>query len=152
MKTPSKTKFQATLDSRNFFVNLISIVLLAFTANGLPISVEPGDIIDAISTQDFGLILGVILPNFLNPIMKLINKTANWGWGFLKSTNFWTQTLTTLLVGLELISLQFPTGAAQEIIDAVFSGDIGLIIAALAINILNPLLHFFRNKEETTPA
>ena len=97
---------------------------------------------DAISARDIGAIFSVVLLNFLNPVMKLINKTAKWSWDFLKSVNFWTQLATVILVGLSLLGVVFPQGAAAGIVEAVFSGEANLIITAIAVNVINPLYHF----------
>lgn len=135
----SKTK--DVLSSRNFFVTLINLVLLAFAYNNLPIDVSADVILDTISAGDLGAIVGLIVTNLLNPILRIISG-AGWSWGFLKSANFWTQALTVLLGVLATSGIMFPDGAAGNIVGAV-GGPITVLISMLFINLVNPLLHFF---------
>lgn len=139
-------KVLSTLDSRNFFVSLVSIFLLSFELNGLSTGADPGQVVDAISAKDIGLIASLVLLNFLNPVLKLIQKTASWSWAFLKSPNFWTQVGTTVIAGLAMLGIQFPDGAASEVVSSIFSGDVQAIMIALVINVINPLYHFFFDK------
>lgn len=148
MATAAKiTKLQATLDSRNFFVSLVSLILLTFELNNIGTGADPDQIVEAVSAGDFGRILSIFFLNFLNPIMKLISKAATWTWNFLKSTNFWTQVITTVLTAVAMLGVVFPEGAAANLSDAFLGGEIGVILTALIINVVNPIIHFFRNKK-----
>jgi hypothetical protein len=151
MKTTKFTKLQATLDSRNFFVSLISLVLLTLEANDLSIGTDADSVYDAFASGELGRILSLVLINFLNPLMKIIRGEAGWSWGFLKSWNFRTQALTAVLIFFTGIGVVFPEGAASNLIDALAGGELNLIILALAANIINPFLHFFRDKAEDAP-
>lgn len=151
-----QTKTQATLDSRNFFVSLLSIIFLAFAANGADVSPEaPGEIYDAIDSGNLTAILLTIITNALNPILKIVRQKT-WSWSFLRSVNFWTQLGTVILIGLSAFGILFPDGASAAIVEAIFGGNIGTIITALGINIINPLWHWFfdrkKPQEPTTPA
>ena len=106
MKTTTFTKLQATLDSRNFFVSLISLVLLTLEANDLSIGTDADSIYDAFAS---------------------------------------------VLIFFTGIGVVFPEGAASNLIDALAGGELNLIILALAANIINPFLHFFRDKAEDGP-
>jgi hypothetical protein len=146
-------KFQETMGSKNFFVSLTTLILLVLEANGLGIDATGGEIVDAISSQDIGAIISVVVLNLLNPITKLLQQGVNWSWAFLKSMNFWTQAVTTVLVGVTLAGITFPESAANSIVEAVFSNEFNAIGTTIVINILNPLYHFFfdKPKEEEPP-
>lgn len=136
-------KLQATLNSRNFFVSLISVVLLAFELNNLSLGADAGQIVDTVGSGDVGRIAALFLVNFLNPILKLIQKTAEWSWNFLRSPNFWTQLVTVILVALTGLGITFPDGAAGNLVESIFSGEFQVIAIAAVVNVLNPLYHFF---------
>lgn len=142
------TKITSTLESRNFFVSLVSIVLLALEANNLSLGTDAGTIIDTVASADVGRIVSLVLVNFLNPIMKIVTKTASWSWDFLKSPNFWTQVATVVLVGLSLLGILFPEGAAANIVQAIFGKEFLAIAVALVINLINPLYHFIFDRKK----
>ena len=137
------------LDSKNFFVSLITLILLPFTLNGLELPADAsqvsGVVYDALISGNIGTIIAVVLPNLVNPLMKWIqNGISGWSWGFIKSTNFWTQALTVLIIVLTGIGFVFPDGAAGNLIDAVFSGEFGAIASAFVINVVNVVYHFIK--------
>lgn len=136
-------KIRATAGSQNFFVSLISVFLFALDINNLGINVSAEQILEAIQSGESNAII-LIIVNLVNPILKLINRTAEWSWDFLKSQNFITQALTVLLLGATyFIGIQFPEGAATEVVGAFGTGAITAILAAVVINIVNPIIHFF---------
>lgn len=137
-------KVTETLGSRNFFVSLVSLILLSLELNSLPTGADPGTIVDVIQNPDIGRIVSIIFLNFLNPVMKIISKTAVWDWGFLKSMNFWTQVITVVLTGVAMLGIVFPDGAAAAMVEAVFGGEFNAIWVAFGMNILNPIYHFFQ--------
>lgn len=146
-----KTK-KNRLDSSNFFVTLITLILLPLMANGLDLPLPADEVADqlvtAVSAGDIGAIIAVVLPNIINPVMYWINNAwSGWSWGFLKSVNFWTQALTAILILLTGFGLMFPEGAAANLIDSLFGGEITAIILALVVNIINPFIHFFKGKK-----
>lgn len=143
-------KLTATLNSRNFFVSLISIILMAIELNGFNVSTDAGTIYDAIDAGQVSTIVSIFFVNFLNPILKLASKTASWTWNFLKSPNFLTQVVTVILIGLTGFGIAFPDGAAAAVIDSVFQGGFQTIVVALVINVLNPLYHFFFDRPPAT--
>lgn len=152
-KVVKMNKFQATMGSKNFFVSLTTLILLILESNGLGINATGEEIVDAISSQDIGAIIGVVVLNLLNPITKLLQQGVDWSWDFRKSANFWTQAVTTILVGVTLAGIVFPESAASAIVEAVFSNDFNAIGTAIVVNILNPLYHFFfdKPKDEEDP-
>lgn len=146
-----KSKLQATLGSQNFFVSLISVMLLAFELNNLSLNVTADQVVDTVSSGDVGRIAALFLVNFLNPILKLVQKTAEWSWNFLKSPNFWTQIVTVILVALTGLGIAFPDGAAGNLVEGIFSGEFEVIAIAAVVNVLNPLYHFFFDRTKEAP-
>lgn len=137
-------KFRETLGSKNFLVSLISIFVLALNSNGAGIPDGASEYLaDAIVSADLNAILSVIFVNFANPLFKII-KSKKFDGGFLKSVNFWVQSLTVGLMVAVGYGFSFPESAASEIVNAIFGGNVGAIITALVINIGNPLWHFFQ--------
>ena len=142
-----ESKWAATLNSRNFFVSIISIILLMLEFNDLSTGVDAETIWEAFTSADLGRILSIVLVNFLNPIMKIIRGEASWSFGFLKSKNFWTQSLTAIFVLLAGLGIVFPDGAASALVEAIFGGQFEIISLAIVVNIINPLWHFIFDRD-----
>lgn len=141
-----KNKIKSTLDSRNFFVNLLSLVFYVLALNGAEVNAGAGEsIVDAFQTKEVFAIIAALVPNLINPIMKIAKN--GFSFAFLKSKNFWVQFTNLALGTLVYFGLQFPEGAASEILEIVFNGDWGALITAISINILTPLYYFFFKKE-----
>lgn len=142
------SKVDATLDSRNFFVSIISIIFTALAGQGVNI-INPelisGEVYDAIITGQIGTLLSVLFVNFINPMIKIVRQKT-WSWAFLKSVNFWTQFATVGLLGLASFGIVFPEGAASEVVISIFGGNFETIMIATVINFLNPLWHFFKKQ------
>lgn len=141
-------KILATAGSQNFFVSLISLFLLSFELNGLSTGADPNGIYEALASGEIGRITSILLLNFLNPILKLVQNSATWSWDFLKSKNFLTQAATAVLSAVTLLGIEFPDGAAAEVVDGFFGGTFETVAVALVINVLNPLWHFFFDRED----
>jgi hypothetical protein len=136
-----------SLKSQNFFVSLVTLVLLAFEANNLTLNVSADQIVDTFLTRDAGAILSLVVLNFANPILKLISRTAEWDWGFTRSANFWTQVATVVLAGIAIFGLEFPEGAGPELVQAYYTNQFSIISVAIVINLVNPIYHFLKKKE-----
>lgn len=137
------------LDSRNFFVSILTLIFLPFVDNGLELPATAaeasGEIVDAILSGNVTVIIGAVLPNLINPIMKLFqNGWTGWSWAFLRSANFWTQALTVAILVLTGYGFMFPDGAADNLISAIFGGQFNAISVAIVINVINPAYHFIK--------
>jgi len=139
-----------SIQSQNFFVSLVTLILLAFEANALSVNVGAEQIVSVLASKDAGAIISLFVLNFINPIMKLLNKTQEWDWGFIKSPNFWTQALTVVLAAVAIFGLQFPGDAAPELVSAYYSQQFSIISVAVVINIINPIYHFLKSKQNDT--
>jgi uncharacterized membrane protein len=64
-----------------------------------------------------------------------------------KSTNFWTNVITFVLVSLELVlGVAFPDSAATEIVNSIFTGQFDLIAIAFGTQVINFVYHLFIDK------
>lgn len=136
------------LKSSNFWVNIINLMLGFFVVWGSPVDLSGAEVLDTIFTKDIGLI-SLMVVNFINPIKKIIANGAYKDLAFLKSRNFMSQALTALFSGLaSFTAVSIPLEGAEPIADALVSGDIGMIISAIGLNVVNFLVHFFEKKEE----
>ena len=138
---------KSVLQSKNFLVSIITLVLLAFEANSLQVNVKPEQVADVLLNRDLGAIIALVVMNFLNPIMKLATKAAKWDWGFVKSPNFWTQGLTVVLVLIASFGIDFPKNAAPALVTAYYSKQFTVIAMALLINVVNPIYHFVKDRQ-----
>ena len=146
---PNETKVTATLNSRNFWISIISIIFTGLGAQGIDM-MEPelisGEIYDAIIKGQVGTLISVLFVNFINPVIKIVRQKT-WSWSFLRSVNFWVQFATVGLLGLASFGIVFPEGAAAEVVGSFFGGNFETIAIATIINILNPLWHFFQKNK-----
>jgi uncharacterized membrane protein len=146
MTATRKEKIKQTLDSRNFFVSLVSLILLAFTSNGLEVGVNSDQIVNIIGSNDMGAIVALLAVNFFNPVLRLLSKGFKFEWTFLKSPNFLTQVFTVLLALIALLGVVFPPDAANQVSEAFSTHEFAPIAMALVINVANPIWHFFFDK------
>lgn len=137
-----------SLKSQNFFVSLVTLLLLAFEANNLSVNISAQTVVDTLLTRDAGAILSLLVLNFANPILKLISNASAWSWKFTRSPNFWTQIITVALAATALLGLEFPADAAPELVSAYYTNQFSIISVALVINLINPIYHFIKNKRD----
>lgn len=140
-------KTKSPLQSRNFFVSIVSLILLAFQANKINFDIGAGEIVDVIMSKDLGAILSLAVVNLINPIMKLASKSTTWDWGFTRSANFWTQVLTVILVLIAGFGIPFPENASADLIAAWATKEFSVVAIAIILNVVNPLYHFFVKKK-----
>lgn len=147
IQTP-KGKLFDMAGSSNVLVSIITLFILALNLNGASIPEGAAhSIADAFASQNMIAIISVLVPNLVNPILKIIRAG---GWSFdriKKSMNFWTQAATVVLAGISGFGIAFPDGAAAEIVNAISIGDFGVIAIAFVINVINPLYHYFFDKK-----
>ena len=132
-------KLQAIAESRNFGVTLLSIVFLAFSYNGIEINPDQAaqTLWDALAGGDLALLFPVLLTNVINPILSFVKN--GFSFGFIKTLNFWTQAATFVILLLTGYGFVFPQGAAADVVNTIFGGNLTAIIVALLINVVNPV-------------
>jgi len=111
-------KISSTLDSRNFFVTIISMVLIALQFNAIETGYTADGIYDLFKDSTLTSALVYVVVNFLNPIIKLVNKfiTKSFDWTFVKSQNFITQILSAVTILLSLFLDDVATGLVSTLI------------------------------------
>lgn len=121
------------LQSKNFWVTIISIVFGFLYTNGIEIGLTPDEFATKILGSNTFELAIFIAVNLFNPILKTINKIKSglWSWEFVYSANFQTQ-----------------VGSITTIIVTAYLGEVkaGLILA-LIFNLWNLLKHFLINKD-----
>jgi hypothetical protein len=138
--------------SANTINQIVTAILLAFTANGLQVNVDmtAAQIAGAVTSAQWS-VLGMVAVNLGTAIFywvqNLKDKSFNF-WAFLHSKNWWL-TFTNGVVGVLLyLGVPVPEGANAAVIDSVFSqtGIYGIIIAALA-NVVFPVIQNYVAKK-----
>ena len=92
------------LNSKNFLVSVLTLIALFASYFGVELPNSPETIVDSATGLSFiGIIMSVVLPNFLNTTVKLIQNWKEFGFnfGFLTSPNFATQFSTVVLTLLD---------------------------------------------------
>lgn len=92
------------LNSKNFIVSVLTLVALFTSYFGVELPNTPEAIVDSAAGLGFiGIITSVVLPNFFNTTVKLIQNWKEFGFnfGFLTSPNFATQFSTVVLTLLD---------------------------------------------------
>lgn len=150
-------EIKSTLESKNFFVSLLTLAFMFLGSNEIFLNVTPEQLVDQLENGSlFTIIVSIIIPNLFNPVLKIIQKIkdGSFTWDFLKSVNFWTQVITVVLLGSTLLfPFEFPTDAAGNLVTAWDAGFIPFL-GAVVVNIINPIWHFFTGKKKVvaTPA
>lgn len=128
-------KISSTLDSRNFFVTILSMVLVALQFNAIETGYTAEGIYDLFKDANLTSALVLVIINFLNPIIKLVNKivTKTFNWEFLKSQNFTTQVLSLITIILAVFLDQVETG----------------LVSALILNAWNLISHIVQKNKST---
>lgn len=126
-------KLTSTLDSRNFFVTVLSIVLAALQFNSIETGYTAEGVYDLFKDANLSSALVLIIVNFLNPLIKVFSKitSKSFNWGFVKSQNFGTQVLSLVTVVL------------MSFFDEVAVG----LISVLVLNVWNLVSHILTKDE-----
>jgi hypothetical protein len=129
-------KVSATLNSRNFFVTLISMVLIALQFNSIEAGYTADGIYDLFKDVNLTSALVLIVINFLNPIIKIVNKVVDktFSWAFIKSQNFTTQVLSMVTIVLSIFLDEVTTG----------------LVSALILNVWNLVSHILQKDKNDT--
>ena len=126
-------KLSATLGSQNFFITILSIVLLGLQSNGIETGYTADGIFALFEDQNLTSALVLVVINFLNPIIKLVNSIVKktWSWAFIRSQNFQTQLLSVVTILLSLFLDEVSTG----------------IVISIVLNIWNLVVHLIEKNE-----
>jgi len=130
----------------NFKIAVASLILGVFAMwNGDSIGIDPANIIESIDSGDISVILlGLI--NLAQPLIKIV-KEKLYNFEFLKSRNFLTNVVTVLLVALNNYVSPEISDDPTAIIDAIESGGVGTIAAAVIMHLVNFINHSLEKKD-----
>lgn len=117
------------VESINFYTALLTFILLPLAYNG--VDVDPtltGGVVEDIFNKNYNALV-VALPQLITIGMKLVGKiqAKAFSWEFLKSKNFITQALTTIIMVLVFFG--------------IISAEMGATLSGL-IHFLNTAVHF----------
>lgn len=93
-------KFFDVLKSQNFLVTIYTIITSIFAYNQVTLTVDPADISASFNDSSTDAIITTAILLFLNPTIKIIRSIGENGFntGFLKSSNFWVQVGSAILL------------------------------------------------------
>lgn len=148
-------KKKTSLESQNFLTNVIILAFMGLGVNGIDTALNPGEFALAVLARDMEFLISVALPAIITITFKVTKNIQAKTFSFarmIKSPNFITQAITVLALLVGGIGIILPPDAPQALTGAIFSGSIGVIIAAVVLNVLNPLWHWLQNRTKKDPA
>jgi hypothetical protein len=124
-------KIAEVLSSQNAFVNLLSILLLAFSTNDIVIEQTPEELVNMFQGKTGVQIVMILFLNFFTPLSKLVQKLikSEFSLEFIKSRNFQTQLLSLITI----------------IVGAFLSEPLTAIVVALVLQVWNLVSHLIKS-------
>jgi len=124
-------KLAEVLSSQNAFVNLLSILLLAFSTNDIVIEQTPEELVNMFQGKTGVQIVMILFLNFFTPLSKLVQKLikSEFSLEFIKSRNFQTQLLSLITI----------------IVGAFLSEPLTAVVVALVLQVWNLISHLIKS-------
>jgi hypothetical protein len=124
-------KIAEVLSSQNAFVNLLSILLLAFSTNDIVIEQTPEELVNMFQGKTGVQIVMILFLNFFTPLSKLVQKLikSEFSLEFIKSRNFQTQLLSLITI----------------IVGAFLSEPLTAVVVALVLQVWNLVSHLIKS-------
>lgn len=147
-----QTKYFAA-NSKDFIAHLVIAGLAIFAALGVsfPQNVDTlgPELVTAFSTSGVYALFGVFLTAVAMPVYNWVRKGQKVD--FLRSVisdpNTVTYLVAALFSGLALLGINIPSGAAQNIVSAVFARDWSALVAIIFSAVLQPVWRFFVDRK-----
>ena len=131
-----KNKVSQVFDSKNFYVTIIGMVLLALEGNNILVSQSADEIYNIFESNEGFELISILTVFFANPLFKLVSKiiAKEFSFDFFFSSNFQTQIVTFLTV----------------LVTAFIGNDelLAGIAVSLIINVVNLISHLVKNKKD----
>ena len=131
-----KNKVSQVFDSKNFYVTIIGMVLLALEGNNILVSQSADEIYNIFESNEGFELISILTVFFANPLFKLVSKiiAKEFSFDFFFSSNFQTQIVTFLTV----------------LVTAFIGNDelLAGIAVSLIINVVNLVSHLIKNKKD----
>ena len=143
------------LESQNFLTNVIILALMGLGVNGIDTTLNPEEFTFALLARDIDFLVSVALPAIITIVFKVTKNIQAGTFSFakmIKSPNFITQAITALSLLVGGVGIILPPDAPQALTGAIFTGSIGVIIAAVVLNVLNPVWHWLQDRTKKDPA
>ena len=130
-----KNKVSQVFDSKNFYVTIIGMVLLALEGNNILVSQSADEIYNIFESNEGFELISILTVFFANPMFKLVSKiiAKEFSFDFFSSSNFQTQIVTFLTI----------------LVTAFIGNDelLAGIAVSLIINVVNLISHVVKNKK-----
>lgn len=144
------------LESTNFISDIITAIMMAVAAGTMVVtSFDTGATFTAILENNWDYVVGVSIPALVTFVTKVVKsiKTNGFSWkAIFQSKNAITKLLVILSGIFGLINVTLADNMPDVLGDAIFSGSVASIIAAVVATIINPIWHIlFDNDGEDTP-
>ena len=93
-------KFRDMLGSSNFLVTLFAIISMVFSYNDVDLGLTPEQLAESFNGAEVGALIATAFMLFLNPLVKIVKSATENGFNFsfFKSTNFWVQFASAILL------------------------------------------------------
>jgi uncharacterized membrane protein len=147
----AKQKFDTT--SPGWYYSLFVLAFTALGLLGIELPENPAEMAGKVTTtlSDGGIfaVVGVLVSSIIFPVWNFRKKGNKFNFKALAgSTLFWIALTSAVLSLTVLIGFTVPDGTAEQIILAVNAKDWGGLLSVLALNIVNPLMRYLKDKQE----
>ena len=145
---------KSKLESTGFLVNMTNLLLAIVASFGVAVSIDGNQTITAIMTKNYDVLVTMVIPTLVAFGFKLTAflKTKQSLWNKIKaSPNFMTQLITTILSGVAIfVPIVFPADTGSSLAEAFKSMQLVSIITVIALNIITPVLYYFRDRKKVS--
>lgn len=139
---------KSRLESSNFLISLVSMILVGFGVSSIEISLDPGQLVFEIMNKNFEWIAQIAMPAIVAAILKIAQKIKDGTFkvkNLFKSLNFITALVGAVSALLALVGFILPEDAPLAIAQAVYSGSVISMVAAFIMYFFNPLWHIIQD-------
>lgn len=141
----------------NFWARLLIFVfsVLALIGIKFPDSAEglATGITTALSGTGFVSVIGILVVSVIMPIINFVRtKPKLTAASVLGSPNFWIYVLSFAFGVAILFGIQIPDGTAEQVVGAIYQKDWSGLFTIAVVNILDPLIRYFRDLRNSPTA
>lgn len=141
------------LRSINFLNSIVTVLLILLGANGLDLGYDPLAGVQEILAKNWEFVLTVMLPSTSTFILRLIDKLKNkeltlrsFFMNVFQNENSLTQLLTIVFGVLVMLGIAIAPTVGAELANAIAQGSIFMILSIVITQVLNPIWHFIKNR------
>lgn len=144
---------KSRLKSINFLNSTVTVLLILLGANGLDLGYDPIEGIQQILAKNWEFLATIVIPGTSTLIFRLVEKIKSkeltlrsFFMNVFKDANSLTQLLTLVFGILVTIGIMIAPNVGADLANAITEGSIFLILSIVVTNVLNPIWHFFKNR------